>query len=376
MRRVEQKKWAELSGIWNALYEGNPYATIYQSYEYLTLTKKGMPALIRPFELMTLREINYVLYVDDQVRAVLPLLVQQKRTSVTAYIRGQFTQCDYLDFIYRSDFNYDDFRFLMDSINEAYGSVRFHFERISDRSLIYEYCKMYFPQGPDEVRPCVTIPIEKGYEQWYNGLSYSYRRKIRNIHNRLERDNVKWNVAFYFGKPVDRRTNQEMVRLHGILLYNKNDFEFGRFRKVGILLFRMRRMIDPLTKALKNSKSNFHAIAYMEGKIASYMSGFQCNDGRIVLNRFVMNRAYSKYSAGGLLIYSVIKELTGKSQNGELRTRELDMARGDAQYKYDYGGITRYNYFFYNTFKTENSRDEICSAEKLEGTEERLENTL
>lgn len=105
-----------------------------------------------------------------------------------------------------------------------------------------------------------------------------------------------------------------------------------------------------MTRWMNKGDGNFHAVLYIEGDVAAFVSGLCCRDKRIILSRLAINTQYGKYSPGGILLSSVIKHIIDENTNGTMDIRELDLSQGGDGgmcYKKAYGGEPHFNYVFY-----------------------------
>lgn len=349
MRNVVEKKWHELSLYWSELFNKNIHLTPYQSYEFLTLTGKGKPQRKDLFRLLGLKELNLVLYKDNEVIAIAPLLIKKKNKKHIVYLRGHFTTAYNLDFIYKPDWSYNDFKFLMDYVRSLLWNVSFYFDRMVDTSVTCEYMKDYFTSGHIEKQECVSIPVPQSYDDWFMSLSKSIRRNITRYTNGLKRDNINWYVDFYCGDEIDDHTCKKMMTVYANRFLVKNNFRFGPFSKLILTILVKMLMKDKITKYLNKSKENFHAILYMNNRIAAFTSGIICKDKRIAFSRLAIDTEFAKYGPGGVLLSSAVRYVIEQNKNRILNISEMDMAQGGGggmSYKYAYGGKDHYSYDF------------------------------
>lgn len=349
MRNVIEKNWDELSALWPGLFDANIYTTPYQSYEYLTLTGKGKSQRQDLFRLLGVKELNLVLYKDNEAIAIAPLLIKRKKNKQIVYLRGHFTTTYNLDFVYKPDWSYDDFAFLMDSIRDLLGNVSFYFDRVMEWSATYKYLKKYFASGKIEKHECISIPVPHSYDDWLQSLHKSIRRNITKYYNRLERDNINWSVDYYCGEEIDKDTCKKMMIVYAHRFLVKNNFHFGPLKKLVIKILVMMLLRDKITHFLNKSEHSFHSILYMNNEIAAFTSGIICKDKRIAFSRMAINTECAKYGPGGVLLSSMVEHVVEQNQKGNLDIKELDLDQngyGGMAYKYSYGGIEYYNYNF------------------------------
>ena len=349
MRNVVEKKWCELSVLWDEFYDNNVYATPFQSYAFLTVTGKGKPQRKDLLRLLSLKEMNLVLYVNDEITAIAPLLIKRKHKKHIVYFRGQFTTANHLDFLYKPGWSYEDCKFLMDSIRSSLGDVSFMLERVSEKSVTSQYLKEYFAAGRIEKQVCVSVPVPQNYDDWHKSLNKSVRRNMVTHKNRLERDLIDWSTVFYCGDIIGDAISKKMMLVYADRFLVKNHFHFGPLKKLikRILLIILLR--DKVTQYLNNSKNNFHAIVYMNREIAAFTSGLICNDKRVILSRLAISTKYAKYGPGGILLSAVMQYVIEQNEKGQVEIDELDLSaggQGGMSYKYAYGGKEHLNFAF------------------------------
>ncbi len=349
MREVREMKWGELAPIWQDLYEKSRTATPFQSYEFLTYTKKGKAQWRDPFRLFGVREWNLLLCDDGRPVAIAPLQIKCKRGVCTVVLRGQFTVANHLDFIYES-WSYDDLKFLMDYIRQRLGRVSFMLERVSEKTETCGYLKRYFADNRMEEFECFSIPVPDSHDEWLKGLSRSVKRNLNGYHNRLQRDNLAWSVDFYSGQPIGKELCSRLMRVYAGRFLDKNSFRIGSLRHIVIPLLQMFLIRDRMTRWMNRGEGNFHAVLNVGGEVAAFTSGIFCRDKRIILSRFAINTDYSRYGPGGVLLSALVRHVIDQNQSGAMDIRELDLSQGGQggmSYKPAYGGKPHCNYGFY-----------------------------
>ncbi len=344
---VECREWNELSQIWKGLYKNNPYMTAYQSYEFLTITGKGWSDK-RPWVLLGLREKNYILYKKGEAIAIAPLLVRRCKNVYYVYFRGTYTSAGHLDFLYRPDWNYSDFEYLLNWIKGSLGETKFFLDRVSEKSISISFIRKYFQPNENQIKmsKCVSIPIKDNYNNYFNSLSKSIRQNIRTSYNRLNRNDTKMDVVVYFNTSIAYEYNvqQEILKLYCKRMARKN-VRGGPLQHIVGSLLRIAKSRNPMLKAMNGISFGFHALLYIDNNLAAFCRGFLCNDNRIIIPQFSIDSTYGWFSPGGLLINETIKKLIEKQD--EPKIKEFDLSRGAEKYKYAYGGVTHYNYSFW-----------------------------
>ena len=284
MRKIHEKKWSELSAVWHEFYEKSLTATPFQSYEFLTFTKKGKSYRRDLFRLVGIKEWNLVLYDDGKPVAIAPLLIKKKQGKYRVYMRGHFTAANQLDFIYES-WSYEDFKFLMDYIQDKLGHVSFMLDRVSEKTVTCGYLKTYFASRKIEENECFSIPIPARYNEWLETLSRSSRRNLTKYCNRLERENLVWSVDFYCNQSIGEALCGQMMRVYASRFLEKNGFCFGIIRVAVIRLLQIFMMRDKMTRWMNRGDGNYHAVLRIGAEVGAFYSGRIYRGKRVISSR-------------------------------------------------------------------------------------------
>lgn len=349
MREIAEMKWTEIAPIFREMYDKSPTATPYQSYEFLTFTKKGKPYRKDLFRLIGVKEWNLVLYRDGAPVVIAPLLLKKKKYKHIVYLRGQFTAANQLDFIYER-LSYEDFQFLMDHIRNTLGETEFFLDRISEKTVTCGYIKRYLEAGKIEEHECFSIPIAESYDVWLKSLHRSVRRNLVTHYNRLERDNIKWSVSFLCRQAIDKELSRKLMWVYADRFLVKNHFRFGPLNTLVTKILQLFLLRDKITIWLNRPENNFHVVVYMNDEVAAFSSGLFCKDNRVIMARLAILTKYAHYSPGGILISSAIRHITGQNGSGGLNIAELDFSQGGQggmAYKQTYGGQIHYHYVYH-----------------------------
>ena len=348
MKEIKNKEWSELASIWNVLIDGNPIATPFQSYKYLTFTGKGKPLRNDLFRTLGLQELNLVLYVDHTPIAIAPMLFKKQKGKTTVYFRGHFTVANHLDFIY-ANLSYDDFVFLMDSIRSLLGDVAFFLDRVYCQSPTSEYLKRYLPSALMQEHECFAVPVPKTYDDWYQSLTKSRREKIRQSNNRIANDHAQCSVSYFAGEKIKAATYREIISVYADRFLVKNHYIFGSFNHLAKKVLQVFLLKDKMTQWLNNANNSFHVVVYINHEVAAFSSGLISKDKRILGCRFAIYTKYKRYTPGAILISSTIGYLVEQKAAGKLDIAQLDMGQGGdggMTYKSTYGGEVYSNYTF------------------------------
>lgn len=349
MKEIVEKKWNELPHIWRELYDRSKTATPFQSYDFLTFTRKGKPHHNDLFRILGLKEWNLVLYENGEPIAIAPFLIKRKNGKRIIYLRGHFTVANQLDFIYE-DLSYQDFELLLDYVKKKYADAYLFLDRISEKSITCEYFKRHFQTKKIEEHECYSIPVPSCYEDWLKNLSKSARNNLSNRYNRLERDNVDWSVCFCCGSKMDKCLSKKQMWVYADRFIIKNAVKCGPFKSVITRMLQRYLLRDKMTRWMNRGDGSFHAVLFFKTEVAAFASGVICRDKRILLSRLAIFTKYARYSPGGILISSMIKHIILQNKNGAMDIEQLDLSQGGQSgmtYKQAYGGQLHYSYLFY-----------------------------
>lgn len=349
MRVVVSKQWRKLQAVWQHLYDSNPSASPFQSYDYLSRTGKGQPSRREPLRLMGVKELNLILYNDGEPVAVAALLYHKKNGRRICYLRGHFTAASYLDLVYVPGFSYDDFTALMNDIKARLGNAVFQFDRIRDNSVTCQFMCTYFSKSHINKHECAAISLAQSCESWQLSLHKSTRQSLSNRRNRLLHDKAEWSVVIRRGCDVDMGTYKKAMRVCAERYMTKNTFRLGALAGPAAKLLAHLLLRDKITQWVAQSQDSLVALLYINGEIAAFASMVVSKDKRVSGIRFAICSRFSRYAPGGLLLSALIRHLINSRQRGELDAGELDMGQGisgGSAYKFAYGGEKRYLYYF------------------------------
>lgn len=336
--RVERIEWNNCESIIKQLYSGNIYLTPYQSWEYLNSTGKGFTAR-HPLNMLGIKEKCFVLYEDDNPVAVAPLLVKKENGRNTIFLRGHFTGAGNLDFVYSCYFTYEHFAFFVQSITDSLDNSKWIIDRISEKSLTFEYWKRYTSglAAIESSEICVEIKTNTSHDEWMKSLSKSVRQNVRTSYNRLNTDGKAIRVNIVYDSRIPERLFNEMVTVA-----SKRAVEYDKHKQRWLWrIYYPLKKFDPLLKFLRKYKHCFYATVHIDGQLAASLMGFRANDGRYIIPRLSYNSDFYRYSPGGILVNETMKSLCAKEKDVN-----LDLSRGDEKYKYDFGGKEHLIYSF------------------------------
>ena len=333
-RSVKIYKWKDLKTIHNQIYNNNKLLTPYQSYEFLSKIKLGKNDR-NPFETFGYKEQNFVLFDEkEQPLAIAPFYSKKKNGKYNVLFRGYVSSAGHLDFIYKSNFSYDDYIYMMNEIKKYYKTGIINFDRISEKSSIYKYA-LQEKKFHMESSVLVTIKLPSEYDEWFSGLSKSVRQNVRTSYNRMKKDGIDFNYLLYYEEAPQGKTEKDIVKLFSRRLCDHSKINSKFVEKV---LYYLKRK-HPMTLGIIKHPKYVGATLYIEDKLAAYFEGFITNDNRILVPRLSINIDYGRYSPGGILINETMKKIIN-----DKKISEFDLQRGDEPYKYSYGGVEYQNF--------------------------------
>ena len=323
------------------LYKDNPFMSPYQSYDFLSITGKGMTDK-QPWLTLFMRELNAVCRDNNgHVIVVAPMLYQRKSDGCHVWLRGVWTSAGHLDFVYNPEqYSYEIFSEIIDETVKKLGKCFFHFTKIHEKSLTVKHIERKF-HGVYEKRieECASIVLPETYDAWFSSLKKSAKQNVRTAYNRMNREGLSFEFIFRDNEPMKDEEYKEMIGLYSQRLAQKNSL---KERAIILHILKFLKTINPMTKALQNMKNTSCGIIRINKEIAGCFWGVSSNDRRLIIPRLSINNKYGVYCPGGLLIAEAIKkliELDGKYT-------EFDLSCGDEPYKYVYGADPHYNYSY------------------------------
>ena len=213
--------------------------------------------------------------------------------------------------------------------------------RVSAGSPLHDYAVKAGDKYKEQAATvCVGIPVPADFDTHFASLSSSNRQNIRTAYNRLNRDGKSYAI-----KVFDNVESLGAVERGQIMdIYMKR--LFSKYKQRGAVKTAIKRFvyehIKHDTHSLFSLANTFHAILYIDGEAAAFLSGFT-DHGRstIVVPRLAVDIDYKFYSPGYILLCETLKHL---SADGTIRL--LDLSRGDEKYKLDLGGKKYYTHSF------------------------------
>lgn len=317
--------------LWTQLYSANPSLSPYQSIDfvrqYLKTVKMGKRrALLR----------NDILCVHlENAEIICPLAVDKRKKEV--FLLGDFSSVGYCDLVYGPNTTDEQFDAVVDALKARYSGYAFRFNKVNENSMFYAYlCRRTESIFPTE---CACVFPGNDDEAYYKSLSKNARQNIRTAYNRLNRDQKSWELCIISGD--ERLTNKQKDAISSVYA-SRMQVKLGKEALPYPVLFAVQRFFNPISRALNRLNSKFHALLYIDGKLAACLSGFyNCDGSRIVVPHLSMNNKFDFYDPGIVLLRETAKYLCTQHPN-----TALDLSRGSEKYKYTMGGKTHFNYSF------------------------------
>lgn len=213
--------------------------------------------------------------------------------------------------------------------------------RVSTSNPLYDYIvKRSNKYKEQQETVCVSVPVPTDFDEHFTSLSSSNRQNIRTAYNRLNRDSKKYEIKVFDKSEIPGNTERRQI----MDIYMKR--LFSKYKQRGAVKTAIKRFIYEHIKHDTNSlftlQNSFHAILYIDGKAAAFLSGLT-DHGRttLVVPRLAVDIDYKFYSPGYILLCETLKHL---AKEGEIRN--LDLSRGEEKYKLDMGGQRYHTHSF------------------------------
>ncbi len=317
--------------LWDVLYQSNPSLSAYQSPEFMEQFFKT--ARLGKRRALLCSEVLLCTMAGTQM--ICPLALDKRKKEI--FLIGDFSSVGYCDMIYGSDITDNQFDAIIGTLKSRYPGYKLIFNKINEHSLFFKYLhrhKRILSQSE-----CVCIPVGSDYNAYYESLSKHTRQNIRTAYNRMKRDGKVYDFRIVQGtERLTERQKNEITRTYCNRMHDK----FGNEELPYPIMYLVQRYFNPLVRSLYLLDAQFHALLYIDGELAAFLSGLSNSDGsRIVVPRLSMNSKFDFYDPGIVLLCETVEYLCRKHPN-----TELDLSRGNEKYKYAMGGTTHYNYSF------------------------------
>jgi hypothetical protein len=185
---------------------------------------------------------------------------------------------------------------------------------------------------------CVKIDFIDGADSLLCSLHKSVRQNIRTAYNRLNKDNIDFEINIYRGSEMNDEIWRKIKHIYmdRLLSKYKTHAKQDTFQKIVHYWKYYYSKHD--TRSLRQLPNSFHSVLMCKGEVMAFLSGFMSENGAIlVVPRLSINDKYRFYSPGYILIIELLKYLSYKTN-----CTCLDLSRGEEQYKFDLGGTPYY----------------------------------
>lgn len=317
--------------VWNELYQSNPALSAYQSPEFITRFLKTA----RLGKRRALLRSEILLCDLEGTKIICPLAIDSRRKEV--FLLGDFSAVGYCDMIYGPNVTDEHFDTVVNGLKNRYPGYSMKFNKVNEGSALCAYLlrrRESISQGE-----CVCVSLSEDYEAYYQALSKHSRQNIRTAYNRMNRDEKTYEFEIIQG--TGRLTSRQRDDISRVYCTRMRD-KFGDEVLPYPIMYVAQRYFNPIAGSLATLDSQFHALLYIDGELAAFLSGLRNGDGsRIVVPRLSMNGKFDFYDPGIVLLRETAEYLCREHPN-----TELDLSRGNEKYKYTMGGKPHFNHNF------------------------------
>lgn len=313
---------SKLRREWIELYNSNPNLSPFVEYDYF---KRTIKYFWYYFFAKRCHIKYYLIRHNDSPILIAPILFfSNGKKELFANINGY----NYCDFIYKncSETN-DAIKLLYDNIG------MFDIYKIRENSTLIKNIP-YSSYSVVQISN-VRIDFSQNYDQYYHTLSKSVRQNLRTSYNRLNRAKCSFKLKIVCGGKKDNSFFNDVINLYCKRHEKKYNVKHSFIKQY---------LLKHHHFATENYKKSANAITfglYIDGKLASFMSGIVSMQNEFIVPRLSINDDLLFYSPGMILINEVIKYLIN---NTEINV--LDLSQGEEEYKYKMGGSQHLTYTF------------------------------
>lgn len=317
--------------VWDVLYRSNPSLSAYQSPEFMAqFLKTARLGKRRAF----LRSERLLCKLDD-VQMICSLAIDDRKKEV--YLLGDFSAVGYCDLIYGADVTDAQFDAVIAGLKTRYPDYTLKFNKVNESSA---FCKYLLRRCESlSQSECVCVSLGDDYDTYYKALSKHSRQNIRTAYNRMNRDGKTYDFQIVQGaQRLTKKQKDDIIRVYCTRMKDK----FGSEVLPYPIMYTAQRYFNPIVRSLNTLDDQFHALLYIDGELAAFLSGLRNGDGsRIVVPRLSMNGKFDFYDPGIVLLRETAEYLCR-----EYPGTELDLSRGNEKYKYTMGGKPHFNHSF------------------------------
>ncbi len=308
---------------WLSLQNSGALNSPFQEYEYIKISS----SLFFPYYISNKYiAMFYTFYEDGECVMILPLVkyLKGRRAELFANVNG-LNYCDILS---------KDKKYILPALRlltkEYDGSI--YCNNILESSQLYSILSNLNIDNRTINNVCISFGED--YSVYNKSLSKSTRQNLRTAYNRLDTDgrNIELKVLYGGDKSLDYKPFLTLYCQRHSTRYN---VQTNRLKKWFLL-----HLNFSTVNYIKNHNGLTIAL-YIDGKLASFMSGMLGRQNEYVVPRLSINDEYGFYSPGMILINEAIKYFMSNTS-----VRHLDLSQGEEPYKYKMGGTVHYTHSF------------------------------
>ncbi len=326
MKIVDTLNIYSLRNAWIQILKKNPAIKPTQTYEYYCNLFFAFYARLMKVGRWRMR---FYYFTDDNDACIIPIVVNRKRKLIRSV--SYYGRLDYDDIISTTQSK----KFLDDCLQEickTYPHYVIEWCNINEKSILFSIIEKIVVKQ----ERCVAIQLPNIYEQYNASLPKHQRQNIRTAYNRLQADNISFDIQRYdIFNPISRSMWKQCEEIYE----RRHDFSYVNFVRLWY-----NRVSNPYHHIL--TKHSEHEIYVIKSNniILAYMAGLY-NEAQktYYVPRLCINEKYSRYSPGIVLINETIKHLISQG------TKVLDLMLGDERYKTTMGGYIHNNYSLQTT---------------------------
>ncbi len=320
---------------WQELYAGNPKLTPFQDYAYVKHYCSLLPNKRARYQVFYLLSRN-----DGQ--GYKPIMICPLSTSLIfrnsrGYELLGGREADISDFIYSNNLTREE---LKDCLKRLLGALNrpLRLRRLAGHSKILEAMKELFPKLEMKEQTFLKIPQQKDIDEYIAGLSKSTRQNIRTAYNRMNRDEIKFDLEVAYPTKDKLELYNEAISAYverQKKFYNKK-YLLGS-KALTELYY---KTFDPESRSLKDLANSFTAVLKLNGQVAGIMMAL-AHENTIVVPRLAIDSEFNFYSPGVILIVETLRYMLAHTQ-----LNSIDLSLGNERYKYSMGGEEYFAYDF------------------------------
>ena len=330
------KDFEVLESAWKELENGKDM-TAFQTYEWNHLLIEEFFSL---FYNRLFAEVKcYVVTEDQKPVAILPVIIQKRNAKILwwgrkkgAYILGEGSWSDYLNFIYKEP-NVQAWELILNNLPRPLfvSSLRSNTEMRQFLDGCGDMCGQH---------PSVFVPLMSDAAEYLASLSKSVRQNLRTAVNRMNKAGLIYELRIEDGK-LDASLANELVSMHYERAKIKNQRKYKKDLHWVSRNLRnsykeyQNRQYNIIYHSMTNNAAGVTVIVYLNGVPAGYMYGVRDSDAVRIMHNCIKEE-YGFYSPMFKGAYDFIcEEINNKRYN----VTQIDFTRGDESYKFQLGGV-------------------------------------